>query len=125
MRSELVKQALLMAIWNRKPSRGLIIHTDQDSQYISDTYLKVLSTWGIRASMSRIGNCWYNAVSERFFANYQNQTNAIFDIADYIGWYNHRRLHGTLDYESPEAYEKDYRERIRRLESNYLTFVSK
>ncbi len=91
MRAELVTRALLMAIWNRKPSKGLIIHTDQGSQYISNAYLLLLKTWGIKPSMSRRGNCWDNAVAESFFAslkkervfnaNYRNQTEARFDIA--------------------------------------------
>ena len=69
MRAELVTRALLMAIWNRKPSKGLIVHSDQGSQYISDAYLLLLKTWGIKPSMSRRGNCWDNAVAESFFAS--------------------------------------------------------
>lgn len=128
MRAELVTRALLMVIWNRKPSKGLIVHTDQGSQYISDAYLLLLKTWGIKPSMSRRGNCWDNAVAESFFASlkkervfdadYRNQTEARFDIADYIGWYNHRRLHSTLGYESPEDCEKVYRDRISQLTAN-------
>lgn len=122
MRAELVTQALLMAIWNRKPSKGLIIHTDQGSQYVSDKYLIMLKAWGIKPSMSRRGNCWDNAVAESFFASlkkervfeahYSTRTDAVFDIADYIGWYNHDRMHSTLDYESPEDYEQAYKASI-------------
>ena len=128
MKAELVTQALLMAIWNRKPSKGLIIHTDQGSQYTSDKYLKVLNSWGIIPSMSRRGNCWDNAVAESFFASlkkervydteYINRNNARLDVADYIGWYNHDRMHSTLDYESPEDYEQVYKTRISQLEAN-------
>jgi transposase InsO family protein len=128
MRAELVTQALLMAIWNRKPSKGLIIHTDQGSQYTSDKYLNVLNYWGMMPSMSRRGNCWDNAVAESFFASlkkervydnqYLNRREALFDIADYIGWYNHDRMHSTLDYESPEDYEQAYKTQISLLEAN-------
>ncbi len=128
MRAELVTQALLMALWNRKPSKGLIIHTDQGSQYISDKYLNVLSAWGIRPSMSRRGNCWDNAVAESFFASlkkervfdasYKTQNEALYDVADYIGWYNHDRMHSTLDYDSPEEYEQAYKIRISPLKAN-------
>ena len=78
--------------------------------------------------MSRRGNCWDNAVAESFFASlkkervldnvYTNQTQARFDVSDYIGWYNHRRLHSTLGYESPEDYEKLYKDRISQLMAN-------
>jgi len=128
MRVELVEQALLMAIWNRKPSKGLIVHSDQGSQYSSDHYLSLMNIWGFKPSMSRRGNCWDNAVAESFFASlkkervfdarYKNQKEAFIDIADYIGWYNHERLHSTLDYEAPEFYEKEYRSQISQLEGN-------
>jgi transposase InsO family protein len=58
MKAQLVKTALLRALWSRKPTRGLIIHTDQGSQFVSKTYRNVLKHWGIKPSMSRRGNCW-------------------------------------------------------------------
>jgi putative transposase len=73
MRTKLVNDALLMAIWKRKPDKGLLWHTDRGSQYASDSHRKLLKRYGIRQSMSRKGNCWewlplgYNAVSESFF----------------------------------------------------------
>jgi len=74
MQASLVNDALLMAIWKRKPAKGLIWHTDQGSQYASTSHRKVLKDHHIVQSMSRKGNCWeslpllgYNAVDESFF----------------------------------------------------------
>ncbi len=64
MRSELVEMALKRALWNRKPPKGLMVHTDQGSQFISCAYRKLLKYWSIKQSMSRSGNCWDNAVIE-------------------------------------------------------------
>ena len=67
MRAELVNNALLMAIWQRKPPKGLIWHTDRGSQYASDSHRKILKDHHIIQSMSRKGDCWDNAVAESFF----------------------------------------------------------
>ena len=67
MRAKLVNDALLMAVWKRKPGKGLIWHTDRGSQYASDSHRALLQEHGITQSMSRKGNCWDNAVSECFF----------------------------------------------------------
>nr|WP_291398150.1 IS3 family transposase [Acinetobacter sp.] len=67
MQAELVNKALLMAIWQRKPSKGLIWHTDRGSQYASNSHLKIIKQHKIKQSMSRKGNCWDNAVAESFF----------------------------------------------------------
>jgi transposase InsO family protein len=67
MRTKLVNDALIMAIWKRKPANGLLWHTDRGSQYASDSHRFVLKQYGIEQSMSRKGNCWDNAVSESFF----------------------------------------------------------
>ncbi len=67
MKAQLVNDALLMAIWKRKPSEGLIWHTDRGSQYASDSHRKLLDDHGIIQSMSRKGHCWDNAVSESVF----------------------------------------------------------
>ncbi len=67
MRSELVETALKRALWNRKPPKGLMVHTDQGSQFISNSYRRLLKHWSIKQSMSRRGNCWDNAVIESFF----------------------------------------------------------
>ena len=117
MPAELVCAALQMAITLRQPSPGLIVHTDRGSQYASQVYRNLLDRHGLVASMSRKGNCWDNAVMERFFLslkvervwqrNYANSSEAIGDITQYIaGFYNTRRLHSTLGYRSPADYEK-------------------
>lgn len=67
MRAELVNQALLMALCQRQPAVGLIMHTDRGSQYGADSYRQLLTQHEIQPSMSRKGNCWDNAVAESFF----------------------------------------------------------
>lgn len=65
MRTKLVNDALLMAIWKRKPAKGLLWHTDRGSQYASEGHRELLKQYGIRQSMSRKGNCWDNGVPRR------------------------------------------------------------
>lgn len=67
MRTKLVNDALLMAIWKRKPAQGLLRHSDRGSQYASENHRALLAQHGIRQSMNRKGNCWDNTVSESFF----------------------------------------------------------
>ncbi len=67
MKASLVNDALLMALWKRKPKEELIWHTDRGSQYASDSHTAILKEHHIIQSMSRKGNCWDNAVSESFF----------------------------------------------------------
>lgn len=116
MQTSLVKDALLMACWRRRPAKGLIFHSDRGSQYCSHEFQTTMKAWGISSSMSRKGNCWDNAVMERFFLSlkmervwqrdYANHAEAKADIADYIvGFYNPIRLHSTLGYQSPNSYE--------------------
>ena len=116
MPAELVCSALQMAITQRNPLPGLIVHSDRGSQYASEAYRAVMALHGLRASMSGKGNCWDNAVMERFFLNlkmervwqcdYANHAEAMRDVADYIvGFYNNVRLHSTLGYLPPNAYE--------------------
>ena len=116
MPAQLVCQALSMAIGSRRPAPGLIVHSDRGSQYASAEHTQLLHAHGLVASMSRKGNCWDNAVMERFFLNlkmervwqrrYANHAEARQDIADYIvGFYNNIRLHSTLGYLSPSRFE--------------------
>ena len=106
-----------MAIHRRKPSPGLIHHTDRGSTYATDRYQEVQQEHGIIASMSRKRDCWDNAVAESFFSNLKNELtywvtfnsrdqarSAIFDYIEIF--YNRKRLHQTLDYESPDSYEQ-------------------
>ncbi|WP_153163063.1 DDE-type integrase/transposase/recombinase, partial [Zoogloea sp. 1C4] len=117
MPAELVCSALQMAITQRQPPAGLIVHSDRGSQYASEAHRALLSRHGLTGSMSRKGNCWDNAVMERFFLNlkrervwqndYANHAEACRDITDYIvGFYNNVRLHSTLGYLPPTAYER-------------------
>ena len=116
MRAELVNDALLMAIWKRKPPKGLIWHTDRGSQYASDSHRKILRDHKIIQSMSRKGNCWDNAVAESFFhtlktelthhRNFETQEQAKQEIFEYIEvFYNRSRIHSSNNYMSPEDYE--------------------
>lgn len=116
MPAELVCTALQIAIAHRRPPPGLIVHSDRGSQYASDEYRDLLARHGFQGSMSRKGNCWDNAVMERFFLNlkmervwhrqYANPTEAIRDVTDYIvNFYNSRRLHSSLGYLPPNRYE--------------------
>lgn len=73
MKAELVCDALKMAIWQRKPPKGLIVHSDRGVQYASDEYRKLLSMHGYQGSMSRKGNCWDNAVAESFFGSLKQE----------------------------------------------------
>jgi putative transposase len=117
MTVDLVNEALLAAIWSRKPARGLLWHTDRGSQYASHSHRALLKEHGITQSMSRKGNCWDNAVAESFFhtlktglvnhRQYQTREEAQQDIFEYIEvFYNRQRLHSTNDYWSPVDYEE-------------------
>lgn len=117
MPAELVCAALSMAIASRQPSPGLLVHSDRGSQYAGQMHTVLLAHHGLIGSMSRAGNCWDNAVMERFFLNlkmervwqrdYANHAEAQADIADYIvAFYNPVRLHSTLGYRSPNQYER-------------------
>ena len=120
MRSELVNDALLMAIWTRKPNKGLVWHTDRGSQYASDSHRMLLREHQVIQSMSRKGNCWDNAVSESFFhtlktelihhTKFNTQEDAKLAIFEYIEvFYNRSRIHSANDYLSPEAFEASYK----------------
>ncbi len=116
MKVGLVKSALLKALRGRIISKGLVHHSDRGSQYASFEYQSLLSAHQIRSSMSRKGNCWDNAVVESFFhtlkteliyhCKYKTREEAIQSIFEYIEvFYNRKRRHSTLGYQSPEGYE--------------------
>jgi putative transposase len=117
MRTELVLDALNMAVGERRPAPGLVHHTDRGSQYASADYRNALGAHGMVCSMSRKGECWDNAVAESFFARLKDdllyrrkwatKDEAKAAIREYIMcFYNARRLHSTLGYLSPIDYEK-------------------
>ena len=118
MKAQLVCDALRMAIWQRRPPPGLIVHSDRGSQYASKAYRKLLKAYGFVGSMSRLGDCWDNAVAESFFGSlkqercqwlhYKTRYEAQQDILQYIAvFYNSQRLHSYLDYKSPNQYEAE------------------
>ena len=121
MKAQLVCDALRMAIWQRRPKAGLIHHSDRGSQYASKAFRNLLKANEFKGSMSRKGDCWDNAVAESFFGslkqervqwrNYQTRYEAQQDILNYISmFYNSYRLHSTLEYVSPNDYEKQLNE---------------
>ena len=118
MKSQLVCDALRMAIWQRRPKAGLIVHSDRGSQYASKAYRRLLKSQGFIGSMSRKGDCWDNAVVESFFGSlkqervqwrhYQTRHEAQQDVLNYISmFYNSHRLHSYLGYKSPSQYEAE------------------
>jgi transposase InsO family protein len=117
MTRELAMDALKMAIWRRKPGRGLLHHSDRGVQYASHDYQALLAQYGFIGSMSRKGNCWDNAVAESFFhtlktelvyhGGYETRREAKKRIFEYMEvFYNRKRLHSSLGYKSPTDYEK-------------------
>jgi transposase InsO family protein len=117
MKAQLTLDALAMAYWRRKPPQGLVHHSDRGSQYACSDYRKRLNQYGMTASMSRKGNCWDNAPTERFFGSlkterlrlcrFATRKAARIEVVDYISYYNALRLHSTLGYVSPMKYEKE------------------
>lgn len=114
---ELVLDAILMAVWRRKPKQNVLIHSDQGSQYGSDDWIRFCREHHLEPSMSRRGNCWDNAVAESFFSSlkkerikkriYKTRELARADVFDYIEvFYNRQRRHSHLGGVSPEAFEQ-------------------
>lgn len=112
----LALDALQMAIQQRRPSPGLIHHSDQGQLYAASAYRAMLKDNGIVQSMSRKGNCLDNAVAESFFSNLKNELvhhvvfedrdearSAIFDYMEVF--YNRQRIHQSLGFTSPVNYE--------------------
>ena len=116
MTRQLVIDALRMAWFRRRPTNGLIFHSDRGSQYASGDFQKQLVTFGMKGSMSRKGDCWDNAVAETLFGSlkverlhgmhFATRRQAKDEVIDWLQFYNHRRLHSTLGYLSPMAFEE-------------------
>ena len=117
--TDLVLQALLAAVWRRKPEPGLLLHSDQGSQFTSEDWQSFLKAHGIVCSMSRRGNCHDNAAMESFFQLlkrervkqriYNTHADARGDVFDYIElFYNPKRRHSSNDGLSPIEFEKRY-----------------
>jgi putative transposase len=112
-------RALRQALRVHKPPIGLLHHSDRGSQYASKEHRALLARSGIRASMSRAGDCWDNAVVESFFATlkkeliyrtrFSTRAEADADLAHYLDvYYNHKRVHSHLGYRTPREAALDY-----------------
>jgi putative transposase len=113
---DLVLDALLMAVWRRKPKQRVIMHSDQGSQYGSDDWIRFCKAHKLDPSMSRRGNCWDNAVAESFFSSlkkerirrqvYRTRDLAKADVFEYIEmFYNRTRRHSHIGGVSPGVFE--------------------
>jgi putative transposase len=118
IKAKLVCDALTMAYWRRKPPAGVIMHSDRGVQYASDEHRKLINQYRMAQSMSRKGNCWDNSPMESFFKTlkvewvnrlrYATRAQARLDLIDWIeGFYNSKRLHSSIDYRSPAAFERN------------------
>lgn len=116
MKTNLVADALTMAVARRRPGPGLLHHSDRGVQYASDDYQGLLAEHGLSCSMSGKGNCYDNAVIESFWSTlktelvhheqYATHEEARMSIFQYIEvFYNRKRLHSSLGYQSPEMFE--------------------
>ena len=126
LRTELVLQALNMALYLRRP-QGVIHHSDQGIQYTAYAFGKRCSEWGVRPSMGSVGDCYDNALCESFFASlecelldrrsFQNHAEARMAVFHYIeGWYNTHRRHSSIGYYAPIAFERRYTSSIQHAE---------
>ncbi|WP_228125224.1 IS3 family transposase [Candidatus Methylospira mobilis] len=119
MRTSLCVKALQMAFWRRKPPPGLLHHhSDRGSQYASREYRRHLEVMKMEQSMSRKGNCWDNSPTERFFRSlkheqlnyekFKTQEAAKLSVIDYLAFYNGRRSHSILGYQTPLEFEREF-----------------
>ena len=119
LKKSLVSQSLVRAVAAKRPAKGLINHSDRGSQYCSYEYKNILDQFGLKASMSRKGNCFDNAPMESFWGTlkqelihhrrYRSRQEAIHDITEYIEvFYNRQRRQARLGFLSPVAYEQRF-----------------
>jgi putative transposase len=112
----LTLDALRQAINLRQPAPGVLHHSDRGVQYAAAGYQRVLRQHGFRVSMSRVGNCWDNAVMESFMATlktelvhragWRTRSEALSALREYLTWYNLQRRHTSLGFRSPVEYER-------------------
>ena len=127
--ARLVIAALPMALSQRHPAKGLIVHSDRGAQLASAAYRQVLSQHGLVASMSRKGNCYDNAFMESFwsslkyevvyhqhFATLAEARSALFNYIE--TFYNRVRLHSSLGYRSPLNFESQLRKQPQHNQRN-------
>ncbi len=113
---ELTLAALQQALQRRRPPSGLLHHSDRGMHYTGASYQRLLAAHRVTVSMSRRGDCWDNAVMESFFATlkteliaettWRSRPDLIQALRQYINWYNRERLHSTLNYQTPLAFER-------------------
>jgi transposase InsO family protein len=119
MTADLVTDALTMAWFRRKPTAGVLHHSDRGSQYASLAFQARLKDYGMVCSMSRKGNCWDNAPTESWFNSFKNErvhgrrfatrAEARAEAFEYIEvFYNRNRRHSTLGYKSPTQFLQDW-----------------
>ena len=117
MTSQLVADALMMAVWRRGKPMAVLHHSDQGSQYTSKRFQDLLNEHGITCGMSHAGEVWDNSAMESFFSSlkiertnrktYRSRDQAKADVFDYIErFYNIRRRHSSIGYVSPAEFEK-------------------
>jgi putative transposase len=115
----LVSESLFKAVTAKHPAKGLIHHSDRGSQYCSHEYRNILERFGLKASMSRKGNCYDNAPMESFWGTlkqelvhhrwYRTRQEAMQDVTEYIEiFYNRQRLQPGLGFLSPAVFEQRY-----------------
>jgi putative transposase len=124
MRTDLVLDALRMALGTRQPGAdvALVQHTDQGSQYTAEDYTQVLDDHGVLASIGTVGDALDNALAESFVDSYKTEliadrvwrTNQQLELAtvEYVGWFNHRRLHSSIGNRPPVEHEREYWARV-------------
>jgi transposase InsO family protein len=116
LHTDLCVEALEMALADRRPRHPVLHHSDRGCQYAAKQYQDKLTEFTLECSMSRVGNCWDNAVVESLWASLKNELvfqrnfqtrqqarDAIFQWI--VVWYNRKRRHSSLGYLSPEAFE--------------------
>ena len=113
---DLVREALLMAVRISPPRSKTIFHSDQGIEYAANDFRELLDSFRLVSSMSRKGSCWDNAYVESFFHtlktemvyfhNFKKLEQALAYIMDYITYYNTKRLHSSLDYNTPNHYDR-------------------
>jgi len=122
MERSLVIDALEMACLQRRPEVGkAIFHSDRGSQYASEDFRKVMKLYGLTQSKSRRANCWDNAVTETLFGSlkverlhgetYVSARVAKDTVIDWILWYNQKRMHSTIGYQSPIEFEQAWQQK--------------
>ena len=115
MPEDLVSEALRRALAVRRAPAGLIVHSDQGSQYTATRFKQLLTRYGAQQSMSRRGNCYDNAHAESFWSRFKAElldgghftdlAEAKLEISHYIAYYNAERRHSALGYHSPNHFE--------------------